>query len=80
MTAPALPAPIDEVEKALEPFAADVDSWGSAVPDDHAPIQVEMGHWDARYYGSAAKFTVGDLRRARKALAALRAYAVKEER
>ena len=58
---------------ALEPFAAEVDSWGDQAPRDHHPIIVECGHFDARYYGSPAKYTIGDLDRARATIAKLRA-------
>ncbi|MCX5495418.1 hypothetical protein OSH11_11930 [Kaistia dalseonensis] len=61
-------AEIVRLREALKPFAAEAAEWGDGVPDDHRPVFVEMGHWDARYYGSAAKFTVGDQRRARAAL------------
>ena len=59
----------ERLRSALEPFASEADMWGDLVPDDHAPLCVEMGHTDGRYYGSAAKYTVGDLRLARAALA-----------
>ena len=59
----------ERLRAALEPFASEADMWGDLVPDDHAPLCVEMGHTDGRYYGSAAKYTVGDLRLARAALA-----------
>lgn len=64
----ALKAENEKLRGMLEPLAAEADAWGDAVPDDHRPVFVEMGHWDARYYGSAARFTVGDQRRARAAL------------
>ena len=59
---------VAKLEAALKPFADDVESWGSAVPDDHVPVQIEMGHWDARYYGSPAKYNIGDLRHAKALL------------
>lgn len=62
-------ARVANLEAALRPFGDEADAWGHLVPDDHAPLCVEMGHTDGRYYGSAAKYTVGDLRRARAALA-----------
>ena len=64
-----LQAENERLRAALEPFASEADMWGDLVPDDHAPLCVEMGHTDGRYYGSAAKYTVGDLRLARAALA-----------
>lgn len=64
----ALKAENERLRAMLVPFAAEASEWGNAVPDEHHPVFVEIGHWDARYYGSAAKFTVGDQRRARAAL------------
>ena len=57
-----------KLEEALKPFADEADEWGHLVPDDHFPLCVEMGHTNGRYYGSAAKYAVGDLRRARALL------------
>ncbi len=59
---------VQELEAALRPFATEADMWGDQVPEDHAPVYVEMGKNDARYFGSPSKFTIGDLRRARAAL------------
>lgn len=59
----------EPLRAALKPFADEADMWGELVPDDHAPLCLEMGHTDGRYYGSAAKYTVGHLRAARAALA-----------
>lgn len=64
----ALRQEIGRLKELLAPFAVEANEWGEAVPDDHKPIFVELGHWDARYYGSPAHFTVGDQRRARAAL------------
>lgn len=64
----ALKAENERLREALQPFAAEAGEWGDAVPDSHHPVFLEPGHWDARYYGSAAKFTVGDQRGARAAL------------
>lgn len=61
-------ARIERLEAALRPFADEAAMWGDLVPNDHAPLCVEMGHTDGAYYGSAAKYTVGDLRAARAAL------------
>lgn len=61
-------ARIERLEAALRPFADEAAMWGDLVPDDHAPLCVEMGHTDGAYYGSAAKYTVGDLRAARAEL------------
>lgn len=63
----------DEVVEVLRILAAEADEWGDAVPDDHRPVYVEMDHWDARYYGSPSRFTVGDLRRIRALLSKLEA-------
>lgn len=63
-----LEARIAELENALRPFAKEAGEWGDLVPDDHYPVFVEMGHWDARYYGSKAKYSVGDQRHARRVL------------
>ena len=61
-------ARIERLEAALRPFADEAAMWGDLVPNDHAPLCVEMGHTDGAYYGSAAKYTVGDLRAARATL------------
>lgn len=63
----------DEVVDVLRLLAAEADEWGDAVPDNHRPVYVEMDHWDARYYGSPSRFTVGDLRRIRALLSKLEA-------
>ena len=63
----------DEAVEVLRILAAEADEWGDAVPDDHRPVYVEMDHWDARYYGSPSRFTVGNLRRARALLSKLEA-------
>lgn len=79
---PDLRALIDEVEKALEPFAAFGDVFTKADKFDDSPwakyaddFEIQLGA--SRLYGWTIK--VGDLRRSVKALAALRAYAAKEE-
>lgn len=64
----ALKEEVGRLRAMLKPFADEADEWGASVPDDYAPLCVEPGHWDARYYGSPARFTVGDQRRARAAL------------
>lgn len=63
----------DKLREALKPFAKEADAWGELVPDDHAPLCVEMGHTNGAYYGSSAEYTVGDLRIARQALASITA-------
>jgi len=63
----------NEAVEVLRILAAEADEWGDAVPDDHRPVYVEMDHWDARYYGSPSRFTVGNLRRARALLSKLEA-------
>lgn len=61
-------AHIEALERALKPFAKEAGLWGELVPDDWYPVFVEQGHWDARYYGSASKFAIGDLRNAASVL------------
>lgn len=56
-----------ELRKALEPFAAEAENWHDTVPDEHRSLCTEPGN----YYphpGSETAFTVGDLRRAYRAL------------
>lgn len=64
-----------ELIAALEPFAKEAGMWGDQVPDDHAPVYVEPGKRDARYYGSHSKFSVGDLRSARSLLSKIKGAA-----
>lgn len=58
--------------EALEPFSAEADNWAESVPDTHRSLCTEPGSTTA-LPGSETAFTVGDLRRAASALAALQA-------
>jgi hypothetical protein len=55
---------IAEAVEIMRPMAKEAGMWGAAVPSEHKPVYVEMGHTDARYYGSASVFSIGDLRAA----------------
>jgi len=58
----------DELRLLLVPFAEEAENWSDSVPDDHKTLCTEPGSSTA-HPGSEAYFTVGDLRRARTALA-----------
>jgi hypothetical protein len=64
---------LEELREILQPFAAEADMWGDSVPDDYAPLCVEMGHTDGRYYGSPAKYTLAHLRKIRALITAAEA-------
>jgi len=69
--APHIAAQAEEIKRlleALEPFSREADEWATIVPDDYHPMQPEMGR-DRCLPGSEAKFSVGDLRRARAIIA-----------
>ncbi|WP_107327712.1 hypothetical protein [Agrobacterium pusense] len=58
----------EALRKLLQPFAAEAENWHDSVPDDHRTLCTEPNSTTA-HPGSEADFTVGDLRRARTALA-----------
>jgi hypothetical protein len=70
---------LEELREILQPFAAEADMWGDSVPDDYAPLCVEMGHTDGRYYGSPAKYTLAHLRKIRALITAAEAQPVVEK-
>lgn len=58
----------DKLRELLKPFATEAENWHDSVPDDHRTLCTEPNSKTA-HPGSEADFTVGDLRRARTALA-----------
>ena len=54
---------------ALEPFAREASNWADSVPDDYRSLCFEPGAKQANP-GSETAFTVGDLRRALRVVAA----------
>lgn len=58
----------ERLRKLLQPFATEAENWHDSVPDDHRTLCTEPNSTTA-HPGSEADFTVGDLRRARQALA-----------
>lgn len=64
-----LEAKTAELRQALWPFAFEAGMWADHVPDDGRPTVLEIGKTDAENYGSPAQYSIGDLRRARAALA-----------
>ena len=59
---------VQDMRRALMPFAADADEWADAVPDDHRSLCTEPGSTTA-HPGSETTYSVGDLRQARMILA-----------
>lgn len=64
--AEAAEAKLKAMGEALEPFAREADNWADDVPDDYRSLCFEPGAKNA-HPGSETAFTVGDLRRARRA-------------
>ena len=61
-------AQYDGLKAALRPFAAEAAEWADSVPDSYHPSQPEPGTRVCNP-GSEARFSIGDLRRARALLA-----------
>ena len=59
----ALRAKLAEAIRALEPFAEEGDEWSDGVPNGYCPGVTEPGYDQAH---AKAKFTIGNLRRARR--------------
>lgn len=62
--AQAAEARLAEVLEALKPFAAEADEWVASTPDEAVPGVIEPDRIEPGMAGDAAKFTLGDLRRA----------------